>query len=773
MRLKTIAFAAFALCALSGQAYTKIGLSFERTGTNAASVATKVVDQDGQEIQGASATVTSSVNFKATGANVTDKILCFDVNGNTSPTITFTVTIAGLTGSTNFSEVGTCVHALNGGGSYQQKDDGKQRKWNVDLQVNDDAFGTLSDIDIAAGVEGLNKFWSVSGTGSATTTLKLTYTITKGSANEGCFFGISDITVGGNERITPQEPVGPTPLDPKTIYEQDGSRYYKVFWYGDTSSYLTQQGSTFCVAKQSASACQYWQFIPTSSDKCFYIKNAVTGDYVQSCNYGGSIDGKHEKVAMGKTPVEYYVVQNSSLNNAYRMSSTDCKNYKTTSSNPFGINKDGASENIVIWYAGNSNTGSYWYIEETEFDFEQRPFTPSVNVGQPVMEYAMLSADGTKAVTLEGETLSWQPFGSSDNQIWYFVGSKNTQGYKLVNKGANKVYGTYSFLSNPDETQATYAWCGTYNDISTALKIGGETMFVKFIVPRSSFSRSAQIYQMPCGTLGSNYVSKLEVTGEGAMKTLNYPADTWSGKNKQTGSSTVSSWYTIFTTDKARVARDHEITVKVNFKTTPAAGYALYAYFDWNHDGVFETCVPVTLNGTSTQFTTTVPADAKSGESRMRLRFTDNGLDDAEDEVTGQILDCIVITEDYAEPSLTLKINDWTRGEVYSTQGTGNYTCHALPCGDSKFLCWLDGKKVVSTNSNYTLTIERPTTLTGVFSVNNTNDRPTTGIHSPVSDTPYAQPRYFDLQGREIMQLQKGVTYIRKTSDAKGEIFVK
>ena len=526
------------------------------------------------------------------------------------------------------------------------------------------------------------------------------------------------------------------------------------------------------MANQSSSSCQYWQFVPTGNDKCFYIKNAVTGDYIQSCNYSGSIDNKHEQVKMGTTPVEYYVVQNSTLNNAYRMSSTDCSNYKTTTSNPFGINKDGASSNIVIWYAGNSNTGSYWYVEETEFDYEQRPFTPSNNVGQPVMEYVMLNVSGTQALTLNGGELSWESLTSADNQVWYFVGSKNTKGYKLVNKATGAVFGTYSYMANPDETQATYAWCGTYNDITTALTVGGETAFVKFIVPRSSFARSAQIYQMPCGTMGSNYISKLEVTGEGAMKTLNYPMDTWSGKSKSTGSVTTNTWWTLFTTDKAHVAREHEITVKVNFKSKPATGCALYAYFDWNHDGVFETCVPATSLASSVELTTTVPADAVSGESRMRLRFTDNGLDDAEDEVTGQILDCIIITEDYAAPTLTLTVNDATRGEAYSTQSGDSYTCHAVPCGNAKFLCWLSGKKVVSTTANYTLTLERPTTLTAVFSVNTTDERPT-GIHSTVSDVPYAQPKFYDLQGREVTTLVKGHTYIKKISDARGEAFVK
>ena len=39
------------------------------------------------------------------------------------------------------------------------------------------------------------------------------------------------------------------------------------------------------------------------------------------------------------------------------------------------------------------------------------------------------------------------------------------------------------------------------------------------------------------------------------------------------------------------------------------------------------------------QLTTTVPQDARIGKSRLRLRLTDNGLTDAEDDVNGQTID--------------------------------------------------------------------------------------------------------------------------------------
>ena len=65
---------------------------------------------------------------------------------------------------------------------------------------------------------------------------------------------------------------------------------------------------------------------------------------------------------------------------------------------------------------------------------------------------------------------------------------------------------------------------------------------------------------------------------------------------------------------------------------------AATAYFDFNKDGIFETSAAFNndANGTTE---VTVPDTAAYGKTRMRLRLTDNALDEADDDVHGQTYD--------------------------------------------------------------------------------------------------------------------------------------
>ena len=105
------------LLIIQGQAFAtqSIGLRFNRTGTTASSVSVSVVDANGTAISGASATMTSSHEFKGTGNAVTSSIICPNVNGNTSPTITLSFTISGVPAGFTFNKMELDIHALNGG----------------------------------------------------------------------------------------------------------------------------------------------------------------------------------------------------------------------------------------------------------------------------------------------------------------------------------------------------------------------------------------------------------------------------------------------------------------------------------------------------------------------------------------------------------------------------------------------------------------------------------------------------------------------------------
>lgn len=656
---------------LTASAYSKIGISFNRTGTNAGSVTTTVVDENGKPISGANATVTSSHNFKATASSVTASMICFDVNGNTSPTITFSVAITGLTESVTFSEVGIDIHALNGSSNYQQNGDSKSRKWNVALSQNEAAFATLSNIDIAAGVGktgNVHQFWSLEGQEtSATESLTLNFTISANSAsNVGCFFGLTDITIGGNERIEPNTTTDP---DPKPEINEFGgdSRYYNIVWKTD-GSYMTETGGgVLQVESKSNVSKQYWQFLPTGKENCYYIQNAVTKRYIEACKTN---QNNTYNISTVDTPVEYYISPESAQNGAYRLTSTNCSNYNDTSKSPVGLNKNGANSYIITWAAGTSNSGSYWYINETDFDYD---------------------FDAAIAAT------------------------KHTD-----------------------------------------------------------FAKSAQVYFMPCGsTYASYYAKALKVTGEGVVKELDYPCTTWGGSSKNTGTPNSSSYYHLYTTDKGHVVPGKELEVQVSLQTLPTEGYMAQVCFDWNRDGEFEEVQTIDeFTSKDLVFRTTVPEDAKLGESRLRFRLTINGMVGADDEVAaGQILDCQVIAVAEEEAKIIVATNDPNRGSAWYDETEEK--AKAIAVGDAKFLCWLEGKKVVSTNAEYAVKAECPRRLMAMFSANTTDERPT-GIHALSNETStlYTEPIYFNLQGIRVNHLVKGETYICKDQDNKGQIII-
>ena len=187
-------------------AQNEVRLTFSRTGTDAGSVTINVVDENGNAINGASATISGfSHSFKATATNVTENILCPNVNANTNPTININFTLKGINNFT-FENIGLHIHALNGQNKYQETNDNVVRQWNVQTFIGEDAFGTLNNIDIAAGITGANKMWDIEG--NATTIngeTVIALTITKGTTNNGCFFGLSEIKLVKAEEVVEPE----------------------------------------------------------------------------------------------------------------------------------------------------------------------------------------------------------------------------------------------------------------------------------------------------------------------------------------------------------------------------------------------------------------------------------------------------------------------------------------------------------------------------------------------------------------------------------------
>ena len=720
-----------------------VGLTFTRTGTDAADVVVNVLDSEGQSIAGATATVSSNQAFKATGNAVTPEILCPNVNANTSPNIVLTFEVSGLPAEWKFNTVGLNIHALNGGGNYQENGDGVVRQWNVQVQQGKTAgalqsFANYSDIDIAAGVGtpgAVHKVWNATSETVVTAgnTLVVQLTITKGTANSGCFFGLSGITLtnDGNTDPAPEPEPEPEP-DPSPNPGESNHQCYTIKWKNNTSSYIAEEADGSLVVKDYDVAQRiFWEFIPTGKDNCYYIRNTATGRYISSCNLTPS---SASKIKTGTAPVEYYVgataATSGEIKGCHWFSSTDCSGYDDEAAGPRALNKDGASSSIITWQAGTSRVGSYWTLTATEDLYEVRPFAASAALGAPQFKYAVVSAQHpTQALQMaEDGTLSWQPKQDAEAQAWYFVGEgNNAGGYLIANVKSHRTLSLAGeeathwnvLTANTEDLAYYFRPHASAKQEGTALVVAGDSL-VQFKALRSDFARRNQVYELPCGTLGNRFVARATIDGESVVRPMAYPLPKKSGTSVVASSATTpASWYTLYTSDKASLARGTAFDFMVQLNSAPITGQAVYVYADWNRDGVFETMEQLAIK-TKMTATLQVPEEAVPGKTRLRVRLTSNGLTDAEDEVVGQILDFVVEVVENVPDMFEVKVetNDPTRGTATVSSEAGTTTVAAKALGNAAFVCWKEGNKLVSVKSEYAFQPTHSATLTAYFSPN-------------------------------------------------------
>lgn len=703
----------FTASALAGEG---IRLTFTRTGTAAGSVTTSITDENSNNIAGATASVTTTHDFKSTSNAVTQHILCPNINANQNPTIKLTFTITGLPSDFKFNKIGLDIHALNGGSNYQERGDGVTRQWNITAKAGETTIGTLNNIDIAAGVGSagnVHQVWEIEKTETITangsTTIELT--ITKGTTNAGCFFGLSEITLSN----TLEEPTD-TP-------EENNVKTYTISWKSTGSNYITEgTDQSLYIAAYNVTERQFWQFIPTENPNCYYIKNTATGRYIASCNKTPS---SASRISTSATPVEYYVAPTSATSGeiagCHYFSSTDCSNYDNEASGPRALNKDGASNYVITWQAGTSRTGSYWKLTETEDLYEIRPFEPSSTLGNVEVSYNISSK--TRNITLsENDIYLADKNLAATNRGWYFVGNSNREGYLIAS--TSRPATTINIADGSivaGETNATrwkvYATADAsayyFKSIDTGqtLIVDGDSLF-NFSKQRNTYARNNKIYNNPCGYLSNNYITQAKLAGDDVLKTITYET-----------TSAPTTWHKLYTLDRGEIAANGNFGIEITLAQTANEYLEIYAYFDWDTDGIFETAQQLQLNGNNAVGTFTVPSYAtKDEESRMRVRVNENALNLAEDDVEGVVYDFIItVSEAMDYRTVTADVNAKGRGTVTLSATEEKYTpgstltATATPSGNNTFICWKEGNIIVSTDAEYTFTIDHNIILTAYF----------------------------------------------------------
>lgn len=210
----------------------------------------------------------------------------------------------------------------------------------------------------------------------------------------------------------------------------DANKTYTIANNNDGNMFMQEHdangGTVVQVAGMSNRA--YWQFVATENSDCYYIKNALTGKYLQGYN------AEHDEIRSGDSPVEYYVKADASGSYAgkYRFAVTTLTTHDFTAGT-LGLNWEGAADwegdyDCLQAFASvaGGNPRSAWIVTEAAMPEEHLIF--DANKKYALKNYA---ADGylkdDRSEILKVET------GKTSNALWQFVTSENEGCYYIKN----------------------------------------------------------------------------------------------------------------------------------------------------------------------------------------------------------------------------------------------------------------------------------------------------------------------------------------------------
>ena len=136
---------------------------------------------------------------------------------------------------------------------------------------------------------------------------------------------------------------------------EDG-QYYTISNRNDANLYVKDTGVDIIQLGGFDDAC-YWQFIATSNEGCYYLKNKKTGRYAQQCSTTTEVN-----VTMGNDPVEYRVKECSvEGTDMFGITSTNESNTEFTSG-CVGWNWKGDNTVQTFAAAAGTNHRSFWKL---------------------------------------------------------------------------------------------------------------------------------------------------------------------------------------------------------------------------------------------------------------------------------------------------------------------------------------------------------------------------------------------------------------------------
>ena len=144
---------------------------------------------------------------------------------------------------------------------------------------------------------------------------------------------------------------------------------YTIRNFSSTPAYMVdnRDSDNRIACEGSVGDAAYWVFEPTENTQCYYVRNVLTGRYIQ-----GYAKTSGNAVAMGDESVEYYVAPQTSEGGRYGFACTSVMPYDF-SSGTIGLNlrtESNQANCLVQTYAAAAGTNhrSFWTLDEVPDD---------------------------------------------------------------------------------------------------------------------------------------------------------------------------------------------------------------------------------------------------------------------------------------------------------------------------------------------------------------------------------------------------------------------
>ena len=157
---------------------------------------------------------------------------------------------------------------------------------------------------------------------------------------------------------------------------------YTIRNFSGTPAYMVDnvESDDRIVCEGSTGDAAYWTFEPTTNAQCYYVRNLLTGRYIQGyAKASGTI------VTMGSKGVEYYVASQTNEGGRYGFACTSVTPHDF-SSGTIGLNLRAESNQANCYVqtyaaAAGTNHRSFWTLDEVD-EIASKIMSPTINPGK-------------------------------------------------------------------------------------------------------------------------------------------------------------------------------------------------------------------------------------------------------------------------------------------------------------------------------------------------------------------------------------------------------